>query len=449
MILNKRMTRRFEKKIIPIVCIAFFTLSGCTSKQQSEISIYYTPETGEYIHNALKLSTDDAYELPIETLEQAEEKGKIILSLADGGSSGAIRFMVDSFNCENEKYHIERNVYANEELNEKREKLKIELATGKGPDLMTYSAMPYVYEIMDKGCFVDLVPLMKQSGITDDLYFPSYKAITYKDFVYGLSPSGNAVGRAISKDVIGGKEIPSYEVFVDAVLNYSKDAVFINDTQKSEKILEYFLEGSENLWGMIDWENGVCDFHGELFSKILDIVKRYSEARNKGYKPIAKNVWLTPGSDSRIEQYEKDGFVIVNFWFDDGNFPMNTISNETLMINANTQNIEGAWAFISYCLSERGQSYNIGSPVKKSVYDLIFEDYRALYDSEKEADKYYPRSQIEDYKHKLETGKYVPYKVNPIINIIEEEAGAYWSGSKSKEDVIDIIQNRVSVFLKE
>ena len=78
------------KGIDIFICCVFMLMAiffcGCSSKNSTEVSVYYTSETGEYIHNALKLSTDDAYELPVETLEQAEEKGKIILSLADGGS---------------------------------------------------------------------------------------------------------------------------------------------------------------------------------------------------------------------------------------------------------------------------------------------------------------------------------------------------------------------------
>ena len=453
MILNKRMTRRFEKKIIPIVCIAFFTLSGCTSKQQSEISIYYTPESGEYIQDVLGLHTDkpyDPYELPFETLEEAEEKGKIILTLADALGDNNLSDMIDAFNCENEKYHIEKEIFPSEERTERQNRLMMEVSAGKGPDLMTYSALPNASKIMDKGCFIDLAPFMEMSGIRDEYYFPCYKVLTYEDHVYGLSPKGAVVGRAVKEDVIGGKEIPSFEEFVDDVLYYPNDAVLINDTQKPEQMVDYFLEGSENLWGMIDWNEKTCNFDCDLFYKILEIVKRYSDARNKGYKPIMKNMLLRPGVSEGKEYFEKEGFVTVDFWFDEGNYPKNNVSVEALMINSNTENIEGAWALISFCLSEKGQSYEeYSNPVNKVIFDKVYADARAFSKNEKEADKYYPISQIEDYKDLFERGRFVPYKTEPIINIIEEEAGAYWSGSKSKEEVVDIIQNRVSIFLKE
>lgn len=436
-----------KKMILCLLGILFFT--GCTSKEQPSVSVYYTPESGEYVHNVYGLGTTHGNELSYETLEEAEKKGKSVLTLFATKTAGFVRDMANAFNCENEKYHIEVEVFEQKEVRERQNNLKIEIVAGNGPDLMTYGAMPYASEIMDKGCFVDLVPLMKLAGITDEFYFPGYKSLIYEDHVYGLSPYCSVVGMAVKEEVIGGKELPSFEEFVEDVLNYSKDAVLLNDTQNPDKILEYFLESSESLWGMINWKEKTCDFDCDLFYNILDVVKRYSEARNKGFEPIMQTVTLTPGTAPGKEYYEDEKFVIIDSWFDDGNYPKNNVSFSTLMINSKTENLEGAWAFVSYCLSLEGQSYEYGSPVNKEAFDMMYEDIRSLFKSEEEAEKNYPRSQIADYKALNEQGKSIPYMVEPILNIIEEEAGAYWSGSKSEEEVVNIIQNRVSVFLKE
>lgn len=420
-----------------------------SSDADVSLSIYDTPDVDGYIHNVYKLGTEDAYKLPYESLEEAKEKGKTILTMADAIDGDEIESLVNAFNVKNDKYHIEREVFDQIEKYEGQSKLKIEIAAGKGPDIIIGSAMTDASKIMDKGCFIDLAPLIEASGIKDEYYFHCYKALTYENHVYGVTPSGSASGRAVKKDVIGGKENLSFDEFVDAVLNYPQDAVFINDTQKPEKILEYFLEGSENLWGMIDWDNQTCNFNCELFYKILDIVKRYNNARNKGYEPIMKNMWLSPGSAPGKESFEKDGFVTIDYWFDDGNFPIGSFSMTTIMVNSKTEYLEGAWDFISFCLSPEGQSYVYDCPVRKDVYDLIYEDWRALYESEEEADRDYPMSQIADYKDLHERAKYAPYKIEPIITIIEEEAGAYWNGSKSKEEVAAIVQSRVFIYVNE
>lgn len=458
--------------LIWIVAVLSLSLAGCSAESQESVSLSLehvaeisasvsnTPESettvsesstsdSGYIHNVYNLGTEDAYKFPYESLEEAEEKGKIILTIADAIEGNDISYMVNAFNCKSEKYHIEREVFDQTDKYERQEKLKIEIAAGKGPDLIIGSALTDASKIMDKGCFVDLAPHLETAGIRDEYYFPCYKALTYEDHIYGLTPSGSAVGRAIKSDVIDGNTTLDFEEFVDAVLNYPEDAVFINDTQKSEKILEYFLQGSENLWGMVDWDKQTSNFNCELFYKILDVVKRYSDARNKGYEPIMKNMWLFPGTDPGKESFEKEGFVTIDYWFDEGNYPISSFSMETIMINSKTEYLEGAWEFVSFCLSNEGQSYVLGCPVSKIAYDAVYEDRRALYESEAEADRDYPLSQIEDYKDLHERAKYAPHKIDPLLVIIEEEAAAYWDGSKSKEDVVSIIQSRVNILINE
>ncbi len=463
---KKRKLNRLFKLICTMVVLATL-LMGCSLKPEISAPVSNISDTesfdyssdsemdtsisesGDYIHNVYNLGTEDAYKFSYESLEEAEEKGKTILTMVDAIEGNDISYMVNAFNCKSEKYHIEREVFNQEDKYERQGKLKIEIVAGKGPDLIIGSALTDASKIMDKGCFVDLTSLMETAGIRDEYYFPCYKALAYENHIYGLTPSGSAVGRAIKSDVVGGKADLSFEEFVDAILYYPEDAVFLNDTQKPEKILEYFLQGSETIWGMVDWDGQTCNFECELFYKILDIVKRYSDARNKGYEPIMKNMWLSPGVQPGKESFEKDGFVIVDYWFDDGNFPISSMSMQTIMVNSKTENLEGACEFVLFCISEEGQSYVTDCPVRKDVYDKVYEDKRALYESEEAADKDYPISQIEDYKDLHERAKYAPYKIETIMVMIEEEMGAYLDGSKSKEEVASIIQNRVNIFIKE
>lgn len=44
---------------------------------------------------------------------------------------------------------------------------------------------------------------------------------------------------------------------------------------------------------------------------------------------------------------------------------------------------------------------------------------------------------------------YFSVQDDEIIHIINEEAGAYYSGQKSADDVISIIQNRVQLYVNE
>lgn len=443
MLTRKKLRDRFIL-LSALLSMMLIAISGCSSDPSVSVSTFYEPTDGEFVSHFKAEATDAGNE----SLEDAIEKGKTILTLQDLAEGSGIGMIVKSFNSDNDRYHVEIAVFEDAERNSGRDRLKMELVSGKGPDIMTRFAIWDAPEIMNKGCFVDLAPLMEQSGFSDALFFPCYKSLRDGEKVYCVTPGQAVESRVVKKDVIEGEEITSFERFVDCLLSYPKDAVLMNDTQKPDKILEYFIGDSETVWGMIDWDNLTCDFTGELFSKILDVVKRYSDSRGKGYEPIMKRKEIMPGFALGNDAYEKEGWVTVDYWFDSGRYPKATIPQDGLLINANTENLEGAWAFVSYAMSVNGQCYESLTPTLRSIYDTSYEDIRQIAGPE-DAEKYYSMTIINEYKDALERGKYSPDKTEPILDIIYEESGAYFAGEKTKEEVIELIQNRVALFLAE
>ena len=53
------------------------------------------------------------------------------------------------------------------------------------------------------------------------------------------------------------------------------------------------------------------------------------------------------------------------------------------------------------------------------------------------------------YRTLLNTAKVAKVADNKIYEIISEEAGAYFSGQKSPEEVASIIQSRVNIYIQE
>ena len=264
-----------------------------------------------------------------------------------------------------------------------------------------------------------------------------------------MCPSVDVVGMTVRREVIGDGGIPDLETFVDELLNYPKDAIFINSVQDGNAIMKYFLCGSDDLWGMIDWENRKCDFNGELFSKILDVSKRYGDAAKKGYEPLMQckymYVGLYPGEDA----FKNDGWETIDFYFDDGNYPRYNLSYDTLLINANTEKLEGAWAFVSYCMTVSGQSI-CGNPVQKAVFDQMRQkELERLENGTEHMTVDLTEKSVLEMKNVFESGRYASLRTSNILRIIEEEAGAFFSGDKSKQETIRVIQNRVQLLLNE
>ena len=59
------------------------------------------------------------------------------------------------------------------------------------------------------------------------------------------------------------------------------------------------------------------------------------------------------------------------------------------------------------------------------------------------------QSDIDAVKNILKSMKYQVNSETQIMKIIKEESAAYFAGQKSAEEVSDIIQSRVQVYLKE
>ena len=59
------------------------------------------------------------------------------------------------------------------------------------------------------------------------------------------------------------------------------------------------------------------------------------------------------------------------------------------------------------------------------------------------------QEQIDDFKSYVDGASISGSYDSDIMDIITEEAGAFFSGDKSADDVVKLIQNRVGIYLGE
>ena len=434
--------------IILFAVIAVLTLSGCAGNDENgpstspvdikeETDYYYTDE-GEYTRPG------QVYDEPAETKEQAIEKGKTILTLQDYNENTVLSGIIRDFNLSNELYHVELETMDPLTTNEDRVRLNMELSSGKGPDILTYHAFPDVTRTMSKGCYLDLTSFLDEIGVDESTYFPAVYAYTYDDKVYGVCINLACLVVCVKEDLLGGTDTIEFSEYIDKLLNYPKDAVFYNDYQTSEYILNTLLQSSDSLRGTVDKKNKTCDFHTELFYKLLDVSKRYGDAKDKGYPNVMQPFTVGSGEYPGERVLHENGWVTVNEWFDEGNYPVYG-TGDSLFVNSATEYPEGAKAFVSFALSAYGQSY-VSYPVNKSTFDSVMADKLTMNIFGREYDL--TEEIIADTRSMCEKAKYPPDNED-ILNIILEETGAYFSGDKTKEEVCDIIQSRVRLYLAE
>lgn len=353
----------------------------------------------------------------------------------------------------------------------------IQIAAGKGPDIVYGGLMQdYIAGMMEKGALEDLSPYMEKSGIREEDYFPfAFSIWRENDRIYGINARVKGMfGDRMDAEILNGDTASDINALTNALLSYREKAIFWPGCS-SQDILDFFLEGTDTLWGMVDWEEGTCDFSGELFAMILEIAARYEDTgRNSEFPSImeARSFFNLFEFDGESDQ-EKAGKVTCGILFDDG-CHIGISSNTAMAVNANSANKEGAWQFISFLLGEEVQTYEkFCVPVNRKVFDawlnaqleevsdgkekrIIYSIYEIVGEKVQITSKetVYTAEDITEekaaeYTRALEEARPYPIRTIPILTIIREEAEDYFNGSKTAEEVTALIANRVQLYLDE
>jgi len=392
-----------------------------------------------------------AIELPVVTEEQAAAAGKTLLVLQPNLPNTWLKEAAAGFNRQSADYFIRLEEPKEES---EKERLFAEIVAGRGPDIIAGNVFEVNESILKKGMLADLAPRLDAMGLSDGDYFPAFRTLCMGDEVYGIQVYLNPQGVAIRESVLGGSEQPDIETLVEKLYTYPDQEAVWRTNARSEVILEYLLCGSEDLWGMIDWEEGTCDFSGELFARMLEIAKRYADPEGKTRE--AEEKWLVfpyyPIWESRGHM-ESEGKVVINYPFDNGYYPAYSRMGDTLMLNANSQHQEGAWEFLEYLLGEEGQCYaaDMGCVTASREMSRNYFEYtlKLLEEGRMQTTGEYTPETVEELFAFTEQGRQVPLRTKEILSIIYEEAQSYCSGGKPLEEVCGVIQRRVQIYIGE
>ena len=375
------------------------------------------------------------------------------------------------FNQKSRDYHVvlETCGYGND-VEDFARLTSVQIGSGKGPDILCGSGLlqDYISGMMEKGALEELNPYLEASGIREEDYFPlAFSAWRQGEKIYSVTPKMEIYSEEMNSKVLGSGETPDIEALADALLARNENAVYKTGLT-SGQLLNTFLQGSETLWGMVDWENGEgnspgsCDFNTPLFRKLLEAAGRYGYDDRKALWPeISRRIRMSVffHFSSPAEQ-AAEGKVSVGTLFDDGchvvSYPVYTMA-----INANSANKEGAWEFIAFLLGEEVQYREefYLPPVHRESFDKWLEwELWWLTESRFENGKGYvpvyhgentSKEKREAYKKAIEDARPLPLQTAPILEIIQEEAADYFNGIKSAEEVSKVINNRVQLYLNE
>lgn len=383
---------------------------------------------------------------------------------------------VNKFNKNNSDYLIEIKNYG--ELESGLDQIKYEIISGEGPDLIDFGG-GYSESVMVRGLTVDLYEMMEadKDFHKEDYYENIIDSMAIDGRLYAISPHYSIISFAGKSGVIEQESWTMREMYQYFAQLPAGSIFFPGDTK--DVVFGYLCIGSIN--DFIDWDTGTCYFTSDDFKEMLlfsnsfrsffqleeekSIIEMYQEGEALLYPVAINNVWEVTADKIILDNQNNTyvGYPVTDSDKEKGITGNVVKADEIILgINKNSDKKGAAWSFIRsflekdyqvsiknalplriQAMEEKIQTALAGVSAEKAEYSILFEGEDAIPITRiTEADA----MQLRDIIESTTRSSSIDYE---LYNIIQEEAAFYFSGDKTLEDTVEIIQSRVQLYVKE
>ena len=372
------------------------------------------------------------------------------------------------------------------------DQLKKDIISDNAPDMIVSYNRGIILSLQNKGLFVDLYDYMdKDSEISRDDIMPNVlKGCEIGGKLLSITPSFT-VETYLAKKKFVDKPNWTVDDMIDTYNNLPKD-MRLTDVDCKESILSMIMGSMDSF---IDYEKGTCNFDNPDVRKLLQFCDQF---------PSQDELIDWEDEDSYKEYYDDDNVknnkvLLADEYFYDfreytqelkGRFmnedvcfvgcPSNDGRGSVLSLNNNfailttAEDKDACWSFIKEFFKpadddDESANYGMGGfPSLKSEFDKMADEstkkpkYKDENGKEHEDDLYYYSSSDPVKISPLteeEKNTFVEYIKNTdkvmadfdpeVESILEEEIMAYLKGEKSADEVIDLLQSRISILVSE
>ncbi|MDR2547544.1 MAG: extracellular solute-binding protein [Lachnospiraceae bacterium] len=339
--------------------------------------------------------------------------------------------------------------------------LELDIIRGQGPDIVISRQALSWQRYAQTGIFEDLYPYLDTDSVFDwsEYYENHIRAYEIEGKLYGFPVGSSIQGLVVTEADIGDRTSWNMDEFIAFVDSFGSNAtVFAHPTKTA--VLNLCLYANGDI--LIDWSSKGVGFNRDFVIKILEFANRFIDderhdnnspldlrARNgevKVYAPGGIGELWTIHTLPSFQAVFGEPVSYIGFPAEKGNGVI-THSDRLVSLTAGSSSKEAAWHFISYYLTENHMSKD---------------SYMELLNNQKETTFRYNRDDISTiYEYRIDDEAITSFFElfmgevqiriydQTIENIIKEEATSYFSGGKSLEEAVAIIENRVSVFVNE
>lgn len=413
---------------------------------------------------------------------------KQVLVLAGAYIPYELTIRVVNYNKSNDKYRIVVKEYESyntmEDYTASYTMLNNDIVAGNMPDILVADTMLPIDNYIAKGLIADVGELMEQDEELSQIEYLQnvFDAYSLDEKLYYIIPHFYVQTWVGKTSILGDREGWTMEEFQEFAKTVPEGTNVISDLTRS-----YFMNMVMQYSGndFIDLATGKCNFDSPEFIGILEYAKTLPAELSEDY--YDDDYWMNYESQYREDRtvlmtnhiaYMSDMNTTMNGYFgEDVNFigfPTATrdgavvMAGESYVISAKSKNIEGAWDFMRYYLTpEYQKTMEWGLPVIRSIFEenakkALEKPYWINEDGEKEEyDNYFTingenivleplnQEQLDQVIDVVTSANRKYYYNTDVQNIITEEVAAFFEGQKSAQDVAQIIQSRIQIYVDE
>lgn len=429
--------------------------------------------------NVILLSPVDRSELP-----QKKE-----LTLACIGLDWTIRPLIIKFNRAHDDIRIVVRDYGETITNDRTyddavQTLNTEILSGNVPDLMMTSNLP-VERYAAKGLIQDLWPLIdgdKELG-REDLMEHFFDVLSTDGKLYQLATSFNIQTAAVKSSVADGRTSWTLGEVKEALSKLEPGAGIFSETADRDMMLTNLL--TFNLDSFLNWEEKSCSFDTPEFIEILEFANSFAQmdwdnydyessesefSRVKNGKQLMHEVWLSQLQDVQVERAFFNSDVAMIGYPTSGEKGSAFTANGCLSISSTCKDLDAAWSFARELLLDKNQMNGWGFPTNRHAFDKkakeeMTPDYMVNPETgEKEEVSHAGIGFDDDFMVELYAATQEDYDLMmdaynscnsvmrtdlDVINLVKDEAKAFFAGQKTAEETAKLIQDRVGLYMME
>lgn len=410
-----------------------------------------------------------------------DDRTPLVIGVFDDGRD--LADAISLFQQRNGAYRIEIKKYERSYLGEEDglSRLQREIMTGEGPDIIDFGAGYATSDIVG-GYTEDLLPWLEgENEKIEEKYFGNIlKAFCYRDKLYALPVRFRLQTFAGSSREVGYRTHWNIEEMISCYEERKGDMILYPGQTKRD-VFGTILTGSMDYF--IDWEEGSCRFDGEEFCRILEFANSFPEGLEITEDDSVKQIFqeggalLLPLRLSGIYDICRPGFIFGEEKISYIGFPMEgkcgtviDAAGPVLAISINSRNKEAAWEFISLFLEEGYQrEQTSGFPLCRSVLEERLAQAREIVYEKDSEGRQTPvardsvvfegedpvpiycvtEEQAQTLTALIEEASMCTANDRQLYSLLLEEAQGYFSGEKSLEDTVRVMQSVASIYVGE